>query len=269
MEVYKDLAARILRSVRPGTHPIAVQLHGRVPAQLHEDTVFPLEAFGDSICFCQGFGLVRRYGWRVSFRFEDNACPFYPIFFGMREQPQTVTDGELCYPYFTETLEAGARAEAALPKLPVGSVAMTVMEPLGENLSKEPDVVLVYGNAAQMNKLIAAANYHKGAGVEGGPFTARGSCASSIVKPFLTKECRVHIPGGGERVSGHTLDDELAFSIPRERAPQVLSGLEATDRFGVGRIPVHYKGFQMPPTFPDKYDQLARQFGMSTEARRE
>jgi hypothetical protein len=36
---------------------------------------------------------------------------------------------------------------------------------------------------------------------------------------------------------------------------------------GVGRIPVHYKGFQMPPTFPEKYSALAEMFGMKTKAR--
>lgn len=269
MKRFQKLEELLTKLVRPGTFPIAVRLFKEEPESLPEGTVFPLASFGNAICFCQGFGLVRRYGWKVGFRFEDNACPFYLIFFGMEEQPQIVTEGNMCYPYFTETLELGALAEASLTKIPLGIVKMSFMEPLDANLVYEPDLVLVYGNAAQMNKLIAAANYHKGSGIEGGPFTARGSCSSSIAKPFLTKDYRVNIPGGGERVSGHTLDDELVFTIPKEKVEEIISGLEATDSMGIGRIPVHYKGFQVQPTFPDKYNELAKVFGVTTKARRE
>jgi len=269
MKEYQELDELLTRLVRPATNPLAVTLFQEVPEELPSETVHPKDLLGYSINFCQGFGLARVYGWKVAFRREDNACPFYLFFMGHEEMPEMVAQGEMCYPYFTETRELGALAEQTLAKIPPGTVKMTFLQPLAGDMAVEPDLILIYGNAAQMNRLIAAANYRKGSGIEAGPFSARGSCSSSVARPYLSKECRVGIPGGGERVSGHAQDHELVFSIPRERVEDVIFGLKATDKSGMGRIPVHFKGFQMQPTFPEKYSRLAASLGMSTLARRE
>ena len=269
MERYQELKELVERIIRPSTQPLAVHLLDREPGSLPQGTIFPNDFLGHPVNFCQGFGMVRTYGWKVAFRFQDNACPFYLFFMGIREMPDLVARGEMCHPYFTETLELGALAEESLAKIPAGTVAMTLLEPLGREMMAEPGVIMIYGNAAQMNRLIAAANYRKGSGIEAGPFSARGSCASSVARPFVSKECRVGIPGGGERVSGHAQDHELVFSIPKERVDDVIFGLKATEETGVARFPTHFKGYQMEPSFPEKYSELARSFGMTTVARKE
>jgi uncharacterized protein (DUF169 family) len=269
MEQFKKLAELLMKLVRVGSFPVAVKLFKEDPQSFPLETKFPSSFFGYAISFCQGIGLVRRYGWKVAFRFKDNACPLYVVFFGLRETPAMFIEGEMCYPYFTDTLELGRLAETALRKLPTGIVKTTLMAPLDDNLAFIPDMILVYGNAAQICKLIAAANYRKGSGIEGGPFTSRGACSSSIVTPFLTKECRVSIPGGGERVTGHAADDELVFSIPLEKVEDTIFGLEATDRYAIARYPTHFKGMQIEPTFPNKYNKLAEIFGMTAKGRRE
>ncbi len=269
MEKYRELKELLARAIRPRTLPLAVHLLAEEPGGLPEGTVFPRDFLGHAVNFCQGFGMVRTYGWKVAFRFQDNACPFYLFFMGLREMPELVARGEMCHPYFTETPELGALAEESLAKIPAGTVKMTFLEPLGGDMMAEPGVILIYGDAAQMTRLIAAANYRKGSGIQGGPFTARGSCSSSVAGPFVSRECRVGIPGGGERVSGHAQDHELVFSVPRERVDDLVFGLKATEKSGVGRYPTHFKGYQMEPTFPEKYSQLARSFGMTTVARRE
>lgn len=269
MKKYQELKELVERAIRPATLPIAVHLLTEETQDLPEGTVYPRELLDHPVNFCQGFGMVRTYGWKVAFRFQDNACPFYLYFLGLKEAPELVEEGGMCHPYFTETPELGALAEQSMTRIPAGEVAMTFMEPLGPDMAAEPGVILIYGDGAQMTRLIAAANYRKGSGIESGPFSARGSCASSVARPFVTKECRVGIPGGGERVSGHTQDHELVFSIPKERVDDVIAGLKATEKTGVGRYPTHFKGYQLEPTFPEKYNELARSFGMTTKARQE
>lgn len=269
MEKYEKLNELLNKYYRPQTHPVAARLFKSEPDTFPEDTVFPSSFLQHPISFCQGIGTARRYGWKIAFRFEDNACPFYVVYFGLREMPDIFAQGGMAYPYFTETKEAGALAEASIIKLPVGTAQTVFMEPLDENLSFEPDVVVVYGNVAQTSRLIAAANFRKGSGITGGPFSARGACASSIAAPFVTKECRITLPGGGERVAGHVGDDEIAFSIPKEQVEDVIYGFEATAKTGIAKYPSMYKGMQMQPTFPEKYDELAKRFGMTTEPRRE
>ena len=69
--------------------------------------------------------------------------------------------------------------------LQVGTMQTVFMEPLDENLSFEPDVVVVYGNVAQTSRSIAAANFRKGSGVEGGPlFSLIGPFSHPIFLPF-------------------------------------------------------------------------------------
>ncbi len=77
------------------------------------------------------------------------------------------------------------------------------------------------------------------------------------------------IPGGGERLSGHTADDELVFSIPNRRIDDFIFGLEATDQYGTARYPTHFKGMQIEPTFPGKYKKLGDLFGMKIKEKRE
>ena len=269
MEKYQKLNELLTKYYRPQTNPIAVKLFKEEPEAFPEDTVFPSSFLGHPISVCQGVGTVRRYGWKTAFRFEDNACPFFVAYFGLREMPEAFIKGEMAYPYFTETPELGALAEASIIKLPQGTMNTIFMEPLDENLSFEPDVVVVYGDVAQTSRLIAAANFKIGGGIKGGPFSARGACASSMAAPFVTKECRVTLPGGGERVAGHVQDDEIAFSIPREQVQNVVDGFEATAKTGIAKYPAMYKGLQMQPTFPEKYDNLAKHFGMRTMARKE
>lgn len=269
MEKYQKLKDLLNKYYRPQTEPVAVSLFKSEPGKLPEGTIFPSSFLGHPISVCQGVGAARRYGWKIAFRFEDNACPFYVAYFGLRELPESFVQGGAAYPYFTETEEKGALAEKSIIKLPVGTMQTLFMEPLDENLSFEPDVVVVYGNVAQTTRLIAAANYQKGSGIEGGPYSARGACAASMASPFITKECRITLPGGGERVSGHVGDDEIAFSIPKELVQSVIEGFEATAKTGIAKYPAMYKGVQMQPTFPEKYNELARNFGMKTKARKE
>ena len=79
----------------------------------------------------------------------------------------------------------------------------------------------------------------------------------------------MHIPGGGERLSGHTADDELVFSIPRNKIDDILFGLEATNRYGTARYPTHFRGMQMEPTFPGKYKKLGECLGMRIKEKKE
>ena len=254
--------------VRPGTYPMAIKIFEEEPASLPEDTVFPKSFWGYPINFCAGMTIVRRYDWKVAFRFEDNACPMFPAFFGQKEMPEMIKDGSMCYPIFTETKELGVLAESTVAKIPHEKAAKLVfMEPLSASLSFQPDVIVVYGNASQLTKLIAAANYRKGSGVQAGPFTARGSCAATVVKPYLTKDYTLNIPGGGERLTGHTADDELAFSIPFEKVDDFIIGMEKTNEAGTARFPTRFKGMQIPPTFPGKYKQLGELFGMEVRAK--
>ncbi|HSW35831.1 MAG TPA: DUF169 domain-containing protein, partial [Candidatus Limnocylindrales bacterium] len=128
----------------------------------------------------------------------------------------------------------------------------------------DADVVLVYGNAAQVIRLVQGALYFNGGKIDSS-FTGRGACGSEVVVPYQTGQCKVIIPGGGERVFAHTADDELLFAIPAGELANVAAGVEATHNNGIARIPTPFMGMRCKPVFPEKYTAVAKQFGILDE----
>jgi uncharacterized protein (DUF169 family) len=121
----------------------------------------------------------------------------------------------------------------------------------------EPQVIVFYGNGAQVMRLVAAALYEKG-GQLVSHHAARIDCAELVIRTQQTGEPQVVLPCYGDRVFGQTGDDEMAFAWPFGRSAEIVAGLEGTHQGGV-RYPVpsflRYTG-----TFPEKYRELARQW---------
>jgi uncharacterized protein (DUF169 family) len=90
----------------------------------------------------------------------------------------------------------------------------------------------------------------------------RGACGSSIGYPYKNKQVNVVLPGGGERVFGMTCDDEMCFSIPREKIDSVLEGVKATHDGGVARMPTPFFGISADPVFPPSYKKLEEHIGL-------
>ncbi|MEW5723374.1 MAG: DUF169 domain-containing protein [Thermodesulfobacteriota bacterium] len=248
----QDINTLLEKYLRPLTFPVAVKItpERKVPEKYRQPSRF----FGYRINLCQGVNFARRYGWRLGFLEEDMACPLSLPIFGFYPDPDFVTRGEHIYPDFTATIEAAARTQAAQPKAEVGSIGGLLLGPLSA-VDFEPDLVLVYGNPAQIVRLVQAALYQAGGAVQS-QFSGRCACAQEFIHPFLTQKCNVILPAQGERLFALTADDEMAFSIPRNELAGVIQGLETTHTRGVSRIPTPFFGMRMRPQFPERYQEL-------------
>ena len=163
------------------------------------------------------------------------------------------------YPSYTASLKAGAAMERSMTLLPRGYFKYMVVTPLQKE-TQRPDLVLVYGNAAQVARLAQAANYNTGAGVACKTF-ARMACSAYIAKPIMEKECSLVVPSGGERVFALAQDDELIFAIPAEKIAEIARGLEETHKQGLSRFPTPFFGLLAEPNFPTKYWDLVAKEG--------
>lgn len=244
--------------LRPLTFPVGIGLLGE--ARIPESCRRPVTLFGHRLNICQGINIARRYGWQLGFLREDMACPLSVPIFGFCEDPDFVTRGDIIYPDFTTTLEAAAKTQAAQPKAPVGSIQAVVAGPLGK-VDFEPDLVLVYGNPAQIVRMVQASLYHHGGAVESA-FSGRCACSQSIIHPYLSGRCNVVLPAQGERLFAMTADDEMAFAVPRGEFSHVAEGLEVTHKRGVSRIPTPFFSMRMEPAFPARYAELERFCGL-------
>jgi uncharacterized protein (DUF169 family) len=150
--------------------------------------------------------------------------------------------------------EAGARFEAALSKYQPGEISGLVVGPLGR-AAFEPETVLVYGNSAQVMRLLNACLFEKGGALRS-EFSGRGDCADIVIRTGQTGEPQVILPCYGDRIFGMTGDDEMAFTFPFAMREQVVRGLEGTHAGGV-RYPVPIF-LRYQADFPASYQELER-----------
>jgi uncharacterized protein (DUF169 family) len=237
-----------LKSLRPGEAP---------PARARR----PLAHLGVKVAICQAIGLARRYGWTLAFSGEDLSCPIAKAAFGFEPRIDYYTSGTLADGMYASCREAGAKLEEALPKYAEGEYTHVVAGPLGR-ADFVPDTVLVYGNPAQVLRLVNAALWEKG-GAFRMESTGRGDCADIVIRSRQSGAPQMVLPCYGDRMFGLTADDEMAFTFPFAMAEHVVKGLEGTHAGGV-RYPIPvYLRFQAE--FPKSYQELER---LWQEARR-
>ncbi len=261
-ETCQKLNAALNQYIRPISFPVAVKFLKK-GEELPPKTKVPAKDFGYPIAFCQGMSLARKYGWAIAFHQEDQACPLAQVILGHKEEPDFVKDGSLVKPLYAGNDEAAVKTQASTPKMPQADTYAILLAPLDKS-DFEPDVVVVYANAAQVTRMVQGALYNTGGYIES-RFAGRGACGAEVVVPYVQDKCNVIIPGGGERVFALTGDDELAFAMPASKIQDVIEGLAATHKGGVARIPTIVAGLNTRPNFPPYYHELEKYCGLREE----
>jgi uncharacterized protein (DUF169 family) len=246
-----SLAAHLERYTRVATFPLGVALLApgeQAPPRAKQ----PERDFGHRIAVCQGYTIARRFGWMIAARRGDINCPLTKIAHGFDAPTADYLRGDLCCGMYTATAEAGARSEAAVPKFAPGTWEAVLAGPLSR-WERDPAVVLMYGNSAQVMLLLAAALHERG-GALTCSFAPRIDCSESVIRTIQTGEPQVILPCYGDRAIGGTEDHEMAFAFPWARAGEVARGLEGLHKGGV-RYPIP-SNLLHEPSFPPKYEEL-------------
>lgn len=249
----KTLSGHLERHLRVNTFPLGIRSFTPGEA-LPEKVKVPSKHLGVKVAICQAISIARRYGWTMAFGKEDISCPIAKAVFGFEERNEYYTSGTLADGMYASCREAGANFENALAKFGVGEYAFVVAGPLGR-ATFVPDTVLVYGNSAQVLRLLNACLYRKGGSLTS-EFSGRGDCADIVIQGKKTGKPQVILPCCGDRIFGMTGDDEMAFTFPFAMGAEVVEGLEGTHAGGI-RYPVPiYLRFQAE--FPKSYQELEK-----------
>jgi len=245
------LDAALARYARPETFPLAVRmLRPGEPAPGRAKR--PLRDLRCRITTCMGYTMARRYGWVLAMSREDISCPLSKTVYGFEEEVDYFKEGCTCSGMYTATAEAGARTEAAIAKFDWNEYETIACAPL-ERAEFEPQVVVVYGNSAQVMLLVVAALYKTGGRIASS-FAGRIDCSDSVIQTLRTQQPQVILPCYGDRVFGATQDHEMGFSFPIASAGDIVEGLEGAHRGGV-RYPIPtYLRFE--PAYPPAYTKL-------------
>lgn len=254
MNEYNKYGEKLEEQLRLKTYPLAIRML-RISEDIPPEAIRPLKSFGKCLSTCQAFALSRRFGETIAQLFEDMWCPEPVIGFGLAKAPEYFLEGKTRYPNGVKSPEAGANWARDLPRFPVGKYVGVVSAPLTK-ASFVPDVVVIYCDSAQLLRLLLALAYEDGKDIHtvlGG----HSACVYSVVPSMLKNECQVSVPCRGDRGYAGTQDDEMIFTIPRDKIGRVVLGLEQKE---TASIPTR---FSLNPEYrlSNSYAEIARQMG--------
>ena len=233
-QVLNSLNQALEKHVRPQTFPLAIRML-KSDDELPSRAKRPWRDLGFKTAICQTISISRRYGWVVAIGKEDISCPLAKSAFGFEPLVEHFTGGCCCEGMYTETAAAGAKTEAELPKFSFQEYKYFLTAPI-DRTTFEPHLFLVYGNSAQVMRLLAASLFKTG-GYLHSRFSSRLDCADIAIETMQTQKPQVVLPCYGDRLFGQTQDHEMAFAFPYSHAQDLIDGLEGTHKGGV-RYPI-------------------------------
>ncbi|MCF8031987.1 MAG: DUF169 domain-containing protein [Desulfarculaceae bacterium] len=255
----KQVEQELSGFLRPATFPVGLSVLG--PDDELPPGMAKLAGRRTPMLVCQGVTLARRYGWPVVLEPEDMLCPLGAAALGFVPATRGFLEGHTGVPNWVCSDAARATVAEGIPKLTHGDHSRFLVAPL-DQMDWEPQLVLVFGNPAQMVRLVQSLVHHTGQAVD---FSVLGGigCATYVSKAILTGQCQLVPCGAGDRIFAMAQDDEMVFAIPAGEMDKVLSGLAATHKAGL-RYPVTpYLRFQTE--MPDTYQALLQDLAASAD----
>lgn len=244
--------------VRPGTFPVAVKMVSSTD-EIPERARMPKRDLGKPIPVCLGVALVRRYGWPLAMGKEDMACPLGALALGFLPVKAKLLDGSFNVPFWVKNQDVRAKINHRLPQLEPGRYTHLVLAPL-HRAEFEPQVIIIYGNPAQIGKLIQSAVYGTGEPIVSHSIGGL-ACGEEIARTILTDQYQVIVIGGGDRTVAQTQDHEVSFAVPWSKAEALVEGLEGTHKAGMRYPTPSYLTYEVefPPDFVKLMDYLKQE----------
>ena len=245
----KEVEQALNTYVRPLTFPLALKML-KSEDEIPERTRRPFQQMKKKVAICQGIGMARKLGWTVAMGKEDMQCSLGAAPFGFFKNIDFYNEGNLAAGMFTASKEIGKKEEDLIDRFDYGLYSHILVAPLNR-AGFEPDMLMMYGNPAQIMRLVHGALYNQGGAVQSSAMGRLG-CAT-IITAMKKDECRYLLPGNGDRIFGMTQDYEMSFLIPASKIDTVLDGLAKTHKGGI-RYPIT-SFFNFQAAFPPSYQE--------------
>jgi uncharacterized protein (DUF169 family) len=234
--------------VRHQTYPLAIRMLNS-EEEIPQDAKRPLRDYGEPFTLCQALALGRRDGLTIVLDKASQSCPIALVGLGF-VRPEEYLSGKYALAPTNQSTDARIRAAKAMPRFQFGKYRYILIAPV-RIASFDPDVILFYGNGAQVMRMIQAAVFASGEGLTS-KSSGAGGCLLPIVDAIVEGKCKYTVPGNGERRLGLIADGELGFAMPRNRFEEVVSGLKLSHEgkqtypISPGYLKLEYK---MPPSY--------------------
>jgi uncharacterized protein (DUF169 family) len=239
--------------IKPQTYPLAVKMLSS-GNDLPKDTKHPLKDFGAALTLCQALALSRREGLTLVLDKHSQSCPIALVGLGF-VKPEEYLSGKYVLAPINQSTEARKKTAEQLPRFKFGQFNSILISPI-QKAGFDPDVILFYGNGAQVMRMIQAAVFASGESLTS-KSTGAGGCLLPIVASILEGKCKYGIPGNGERRLGLIADGELAFAMPKNRFEEVVNGLKLSHE-GKQAYPISPGYLKMEYPLPPSYVELRK-----------
>ncbi len=232
------------RLLKLRTHPVALKML-KSEDEVPTGAVQPKRDLGYHLAFCQAVSLARRQGQTIAMFKDDHWC-FAPLLaYGIMPDP---------HDEFLDRVKG-------FPSLPYGTYQGTVLAPL-TTATFEPDVILVYGDPAQLRQLLVGVKTSGDTPLQA-EFDPIDSCAYAVVPVLETGRYTITVPDPGEHARAAVADDEMIFSIPGAKVGALVDAMKRSEEMTRG---MPWNDIEMRPDFPrpDFYDRIFKAWGLDT-----
>jgi len=252
---WKSVETGLNRFLHLSTYPLGIKFLDEQES-LPERTRKPSD-LGIKVAVCQAATIARRWGWSLGLTCDDIGCVPALMGFGCKSLDSVgpLIEFFMGLSYF-ETEEAAMKTIEKFKTLGPGSWDKMYISPLSKT-ALDPEVILIYGDPAQMSRLAQGYIYRYG-GVVTSETNLGFSCTNEMIWPLKENRAFLVHPGRGERVVGLCQDHEMAFTIPASQMDGLLKGLEATHKGGT-RYPIQsyalFEAIKLP-----QFQELEKKF---------
>jgi uncharacterized protein (DUF169 family) len=249
----------ISKYLRVQTHPIALKYVEKTK-DLPSDLRRPSE-FGIKMAFCQINTIVRKWGWSFAVGPDNISCVAALLHFGWGDMDEKLDKKEELISFRIntgaiknrETMMKNMESISRMTREIAFSAKGLIVSPLDAGIIEDPDVILIYGNPAQMARMVQSMIYSEGDVIESWA-NSGGSCVREMIAPMIENKAGYVIPGRGARQLGMTGDDEMVFTLPAGKLDSLLTGLKKTHDNGT-QYPINQYLF-FEPVFDKKMEEL-------------
>ena len=255
MTDWAELTREMERLLRLSTYPVAYK---RLEKAEELEKIPKVRQFDRNFTFCQLPTLVRRGGWTIGVtrnNFNERCARIHGLAATTEEEISLEAD---CFATaWFATVEEARKQMAVYPLIPPGEAL--VLAPLASG-KFEPDVILVYGNPAQLMLLMNALQFKDYERFQFF-FIGEGACADGLAQCYTSGKPALAIPCFGERRFGGVSEDEMVLALPPGMMGKAVEGLQALWSRGL-RFPIMYFGPECDPSaamarvYPELYPEL-------------
>jgi len=234
-----EVCCELFAMLRPKTYPFGVKFY-EDENNRPQGTMRPRHPMNT----CQITSIVRYYGRPMYFTAEDMACIVGGVTLGLIEEPESMKNGTIAKMLHAD-LESAKEFTTKVAKIPYGKFKAVAVAPLSK-LNFEPDLVVLYGNTAQVMRIIQGYLYEKGGRVQ---FSTGGEwslCADAIAQAYVTQDIALGLPCFGDRKTALAQEDEITIAFPYNMYEKILEGIKATAEVAAYPTPFDIAFPQMP-----------------------